>query len=264
MSDYDKVRVSKLVLKGESSKAKKRKHKHKDKKEKSDKKRAIIDEDSVKHGGWWKASKFEDIIGSVAIEFGGKQTYIKSLDNGLFTIGAPHDEGDGPSPEEIFTALAINDRHIALKSGYGRYLKVEKDGIITGRSEAVGALEQFEPVFQDGLMALQASNGCFVSIDTEDDAVVALRKSVGEAEICSIRACAMRETNPVDDTPIEEQGSLTEVEVNYVKKFQKFQDHKLRLNKEDSSSLKKAKQDGNLHETLLDRRAKMKADRYCK
>lgn len=60
----------------------------------------------------------------------------------------PCTKGDGPEPEEIFTAIAINDKHIALKSGYGRYLKVEKDGIITGRSEAVGGLEQFEPVFQ--------------------------------------------------------------------------------------------------------------------
>lgn len=65
-----------------------------------------------------------------------------------FTILCSLFQGDGPEPEEIFTALAINERHIALKSGYGRYLKVEKDGIITGRSEAVGGLEQFEPVFQ--------------------------------------------------------------------------------------------------------------------
>lgn len=129
-----------------------------------------MDEDAQKHGGWWRTTKFEEITGSVAIQF-GKQTYVKSLDNGLFTLGPPHNEGkpkqtkmvwesnhsfvfiiinqgDGPEPEEIFTALAINDRHIALKSGYGRYLKVEKDGIITGRSEAVGGLEQFEPVFQ--------------------------------------------------------------------------------------------------------------------
>lgn len=127
--------------------AKKRKHKHKDKKDRSEKKRAVVDEDALSHGGWWGCTKFEQMIGSVAIQF-GKQMYIKSLDNGLFTLGAPHDEGDGPSPEEIFTALAINDQHIALKSGYGRYLKVEKDGVITGRSEAVGGLEQFEPVFQ--------------------------------------------------------------------------------------------------------------------
>lgn len=65
-------------------------------------------------------------------------------------------------------------------------------------------------------MALQAANSCFVAIDPEDDAVVALRKSVGEAEICTIRTCAVRELNPVDEPPAEEQGSLAEVEVNYV------------------------------------------------
>lgn len=71
-------------------------------------------------------------------------------------------------------------------------------------------------LFQDGKMALQAANSCFVSIDPEDDAVVALRKSVGEAEVCSIRTCAVRDTNPVNDAPAEEQGSLAEVEINYV------------------------------------------------
>lgn len=69
---------------------------------------------------------------------------------------------------------------------------------------------------QDGKMALQAANSCFVSIDPEDDAVVALRKSVGESEICSIRTCAVRETSSADEPPVEEQGSLAEVEVNYV------------------------------------------------
>lgn len=127
--------------------AKKRKHKHKDKHEKNEKKRAVVDEDAVKHGGWWKVTKFDEITGSVSIGF-GKRTYVKSLDNGLFTLGAPHDEGDGPAPEEIFTALKINDERIAFKSGYGKYLKVEKDGTVSGRSEAVSALEQFEPVFQ--------------------------------------------------------------------------------------------------------------------
>lgn len=65
-------------------------------------------------------------------------------------------------------------------------------------------------------MALQAANSCFVSIDPEDDAVVALRKSVGESEYCSIRTCAERQINPIDEPPAEEQGSLTEVELNYV------------------------------------------------
>lgn len=48
------------------------------------------------------------------------------------------------------------------------------------------------------------------------------------------------------------------------KKFQKFQDKKLKINEGGASELKRAKVEGNLHETLLDRRSKMKADRYCK
>lgn len=48
------------------------------------------------------------------------------------------------------------------------------------------------------------------------------------------------------------------------KKFQKFQDKKMRISKNDVKELEEAKAQGLLHETLLDRRSKMKADRYCK
>lgn len=36
--------------------------------------------------------QIEEMTGSIAIEF-GNQTYVKALDNGLFTLGAPHSEG---------------------------------------------------------------------------------------------------------------------------------------------------------------------------
>lgn len=44
-------------------------------------------------GGWWVCEKMEEITGSVCIEI-GPHSYISSLDNGLFTVGAPRDEGD--------------------------------------------------------------------------------------------------------------------------------------------------------------------------
>ena len=40
--------------------------------------------------------------------------------------------------------------------------------------------------------------------------------------------------------------------------------NKLRLTTQDVSKLDKAKSKGKLHEAMLDRREKMKADRYCK
>lgn len=137
-------------------------------------------------------------------------------------------------------------------------------------------------------MALLSETGHFMSIDPEDDACVALHKKVGKQEICVVRTNAARDV-VVDEQPKEEKGDLSEVERNYVyalanshfihshinicilffistcsKKFQKFQDKKMRINQNTIKELEEAKAQGLLHETLLDRRSKMKADRYCK
>ena len=47
-------------------------------------------------------------------------------------------------------------------------------------------------------------------------------------------------------------------------RFQSFEDRKWKVNSESKSALKSAMKEGRLHGELLDRRAKMKADRYCK
>ena len=44
-------------------------------------------------GGWAKLDSIRGITGSIAIEF-GNQTYVTALDNGLFTLGPPHKEGN--------------------------------------------------------------------------------------------------------------------------------------------------------------------------
>lgn len=56
--------------------------------------------------------------------------------------------GEGPSPEEVLTAITVNENKVAFKSGYGKYLGVNKEGSVIGRSDAIGSMEQWEPVFQ--------------------------------------------------------------------------------------------------------------------
>jgi protein FRG1 len=174
----------------------------------------------LRHGGYWKVKTFDEITGHISIEFGNK-TYIKALDNGKFILGPPHGDGEVPDPEEILTAIKVNETKIALKSGYGKFLSLEKDNTITGRAEAVGTMEQFEPIFQDdkdGIeMAILCANQCFMAIDPEDDELVAVRRKVGTAEIAVIRSSASREKNTDDDgVPSEEKADLSQVEINYV------------------------------------------------
>ena len=132
--------------------------------------------------------------------------------------------------------------------------------------DAIGAREQFEPVFEKGNVALSASNDKFIRFNDEGD-LVAMDDAASEPNFIQLRSNSKR-ANEKDqrqkELPIEEQGSIRDTEINYVKKFQKFQDKKLRINQGDISELVDAKKSGALHEALLDRREKMKSDRYCK
>lgn len=180
-------------------------------------------------------------------------------------MSEPVEIGEGPPIECEFSSFIVNGDKIYLKSGFGKYLRPESDGVITGRSDAAGMKEAFEPVWQDGKMAFLCSNKKFCSVDREDEAFVALKNSVGPDEVCIIRSNAYRGEVLSKNAPIEEKvEDLDTIELNYVKKFQKFQDKKTKVCLEDKVELKKAKDAGKLHESLLDRRSKMKADRYCK
>lgn len=118
--------------------------------------------------------------------------------------------------------------------------------------------EHFEPVFEKGNLALSASNDKFIRFNDEGD-LVAMDDSATEANFLQIRSNGQRmeeKDKRQKELPVEEQGSIHETEINYVRKFQKFQDKKLRVNQGDVSELVNAKQSGALHETLLDRREK--------
>ncbi|GAB1607540.1 protein FRG1-like [Argonauta hians] len=212
--------------------------------------------------GWWATSSIDEMSGPVAIEMKTAR-FINSLDNGLFELGPEHSEGDPPDPTEIITAIKVNETKIALKSGYGKYMSVEKSGEVVGRSDAIGEREQWEPVFQEGKTAISGPNGCFLSSD-EDGNITCIKPKAGPSEMVLVKSCTDNTPDPKADIPIEERATVKQTEINYVKKFQSFQDRRLRVSKDDIKILKKAKKEGSFHGNLLDRREKMKSDRYCK
>ncbi|CAH8444430.1 unnamed protein product [Dicrocoelium dendriticum] len=289
MDSYSFVRTGKLKFKSDKRKHKRRsKHGASEHRQTSDKR--IVD--ATLHGGWWGISSFADISDSVAIQFNDWSTvqpqltnssncsvadefpntenatacYLFAGDDGLFSVGPPRGVGEPPAPDEIFTAIKLSDTKVAFKSGYGKYLGVstDPDALLIAVADAIGPREHFEPVFQDGNTALLGANNCFLSANPNNGDVAFSKPQAKSEEMITIRSNRPLLNDPLSSLPEEERQGLTKAEVNYVRKFQSWQDHKLRLSKEEKSVLRQAQRSGDLHECLLDRREKMKSDRYCK
>jgi protein FRG1 len=270
MAEYSVRNTGKLVLKGE----KKSKHKSKtSNKRKLDeaKQHDPQKDDEMRHGGAWSVESIDEISGSVCIEI-GDQMYIHGLDNGLFVLGAMHTDEQPPNDEEILTAIKIDDKHVALKSGYGKYLSVNSAGLLIGRSDAISPREYFEVEIDydyDGRkMYIKGSNNGYLSVNQDGD-IVAMENKKSDAQLV-VRSLNKRDSHKKKSSALKADedevldDNLRNVELNYVKKFQKFEDKRILLSKDDVAELEVAKTSGILHEKLLDRREKMKSDRYCK
>lgn len=206
--------------------------------------------------------RFEHIRDDVAIEF-LQGCYAKAKPDGTIVLGEPHPPGEGPDEEEIFTAFGVSNDQITLKSGFGRYLSVDANKRLMGVSEAVGEPETFLPVFEDNQLAICAFNECFLSPDIDADIkqIYAKADKVGPCEMIKIRINhnPMKYDQKCDDL----KGSVYEAEDNYLKRLAKYGQDGSSM-RETKKLLKKARAEGDLHEALLEKRTKLKSDKYCK
>ena len=115
--NYKQVKSGRLKLKGIDDSLRKKKHKKK-KREREEEEPADVD--ALRHGGWRKVENFREVSGNIALQT-FQTTYIEALNTGLFTVGELRDDGENsPAPVEVFTAVPLSEKNIALKSGYGK------------------------------------------------------------------------------------------------------------------------------------------------
>ena len=102
----------------------------------------------------------------------------------------------------------------------------------------------------------------FFRIQEQEGDLVAKSQVAGEDNFLNLRTNIPKiEENLI---PIEERGTERETEEAIAKKYQHWQDMRMKLSKDDISNVKRAREEGRLHTELLDRRAGMKSDKYCK
>ncbi|KAI6235733.1 FRG1 domain containing protein [Aphelenchoides besseyi] len=233
------------------------------------------DPDADEHGGWWRITEDADFRGGIeiAIEAGDfSRAYLAAMDNGTFTLGSNHFNEPEPYPEEILSLIKTpDDSKFSLKTGFNRYCGVDLNGQLIATSEAIGPRERFEVIFQDDKCAIQAvSSNLFLTWLPDDDGKIYVSsKTAGEKQYLNIRTAAKRYVAPnwsADQQMIDSKES-GECETSYVKMYQHskvdLKNRMINYDVKDTSSVRRAQNDGNLHETLLNRRQKLKSDKYC-
>ncbi|XP_063932534.1 protein FRG1-like [Zophobas morio] len=184
----------------------------------------------------------------------------------------------------MFLIVPASDGQYAFKSGYNRYVGMNISGSLCGYAEAIGALEQWivqcNPdktfSFKSATNKFLCSKGNGVltsksakSMDGEpsdDDPTVNL---TGLLDDDSVRFKVWTDQPPLmvaKARVTHHEEDVGVLELNTSKKYQSYQGKGATpmVSKEGKKALKIAAKEGRLNEELLERRSKIKADRYCK
>ncbi|KAI9003566.1 FRG1-like family-domain-containing protein [Gaertneriomyces semiglobifer] len=236
------------------------------------KKRKSVDADShsaAPEEGWVPVESLDDVNGpiiivSTATESPSALTCSDSSAKVTFsTIPFIGSQCDPSSVAQVFVTKRLPDsRKVSFKNAFDKYLSADKFGVITCEREAMGPAEEWELIFREDGVALQTCWEKFLSCD-ENGVGRADSDNAGFQEIFTLHCQAQnraRKKKKKDDGNLDE----TSFEVEQIKKFHSYGGGRLVLSHEDAKELQKAKKEGSLHEAMLDRRAKMKSDKFCK
>ncbi|KAF7778585.1 hypothetical protein Agabi119p4_2930 [Agaricus bisporus var. burnettii] len=159
--------------------------------------------------------------------------------------------------------------NIRTGTGEGKFLSCDKHGLVSADRDARGPQEEWTPVIMpDGMVAFMNIYEKYLSVDEAAGGTLQLR---GDSDEVGFRERFwVKIQNKYKKEAHEEERKWKEVtasprinESSTNQLYQTWGAGKIVLSKDDKKELKQARKEGRLSEALLDRRAKLKSDRFC-
>lgn len=225
--------------------------------------------------GWIKATELEDILGPIMIIIPGDEWSLLRVaeESGQLKLEDSKQEGipeEPASTANVLVGQTLIPGIFSFKSAFGKYLTTDSLGQVLCNKEAVGSLAEWTLIIKPDGVALQSFNQKFLSFDPVSGKIRCDSDTIGFNETFMVKCQAARKRARLiekyklekasNSKLITSERELAKLEENEIKKMQSY-GYKNSSNKE--FDLKRAAEEGNLRETLLERRIKSKHDPFC-
>ncbi|KAH8827087.1 FRG1-like family-domain-containing protein [Flagelloscypha sp. PMI_526] len=170
----------------------------------------------------------------------------------------------------VITRVAGSETiNLRTGAGEGKFLSCEKHGIVSADRDARGPQEEWTPVvLPDGMVAFQNIYEKYLGVDEVAGGSMALRgdsEQVGFSERFWVKVQSKYQREAKEEERKQKAGlpepEIDEVGSNHM--YQAWGAGRSVVSNDDKKALKRAKKEGRLAEAMLDRRAKLKSDRFC-
>ncbi|ORX51626.1 hypothetical protein DM01DRAFT_1307385 [Hesseltinella vesiculosa] len=213
----------------------------------------------------------DDLVGPVFITHPSDPTICFTVDEGDRFLAYPLPEHVSQQEPIIVNQVFVGARllgttdRFTFKSFQGKYFGSDKVGVVHCDVEAISGLEEWRPIITDAGVAFQNAYDKFLMVDQVADGGFKVRADADETGFCeTFRVYCQAKFKYKRKKVAKEKFDAGQAEVDNVKKNQSWGGGKVKLTSKDAKALGKAREEGRLNEAMLDRRAKVKADRYCK
>ena len=229
---------------------------------------------SLPDEGWIKATEPEDFLGPIMFIVSGDTFSLLKVNEEGGNFSLEGCEGENLPEEPLSTSNVLIGQNLiphvfSFKSPFGKYLITDSLGQVACNKDAVNPLAEWTLIIKPEGVSLQSVNQKFLSFDPKTGRLRCDSETIGFNERFIVKCQADRKKKRLLDKFEEErranlkigtsQKELETLEEIEVKRMQSG--GKLKIS--SSNDLKRAAEEGNLRETLLERRIKSKHDPFC-